>query len=146
MGDTRSFDQDPRFGAAVLAEIASRALSPAVNDPGTAIDVISRALRVLAVWTEPVEKALQDEVLYPKVYVPAIELDEVFDDLFTRSRGTALLSSKIGVRLQEGVRHTRQVQPGPVSRCSHAAFERSARASGSGTWHCQRSAEAEAGG
>jgi uncharacterized membrane protein len=34
VGDVRSFDQDPRFGASVLTEIASRALSPAVNDPG----------------------------------------------------------------------------------------------------------------
>jgi uncharacterized membrane protein len=101
VGDTRSFDQDPRFGAAVLAEIASRALSPAVNDPGTAIDVISRALRVLAVWTEPVEKALQDEVLYPKVYVPAIELDEVFDDLFTPIARDGAAIVEIGVRLQK---------------------------------------------
>jgi uncharacterized membrane protein len=30
----RTFEQDPRFGLCVLSEIASRALSPAVNDPG----------------------------------------------------------------------------------------------------------------
>ena len=42
IGETRSFDQDPRFGLAVMSEIASRALSPAMNDPGTAIDVIGR--------------------------------------------------------------------------------------------------------
>lgn len=39
IGDSRAFDQDPRFGLVALSEIASRALSPAVNDPGTAIDV-----------------------------------------------------------------------------------------------------------
>ncbi|WP_027998430.1 DUF2254 domain-containing protein [Sinorhizobium arboris] len=97
--DTRSFDQDPRFGAAVLAEIASRALSPAINDPGTAIDVISRALRVLAVWTE--ETTLQDEVLYPNIYVPAIELDEVFDDLFTPIARDGAGIVEVGVRLQK---------------------------------------------
>ena len=48
----RSFDQDPRFGLAVLSEIASRALSPAINDPGTAIDVIGRAVRLMAAWRE----------------------------------------------------------------------------------------------
>ena len=47
IGAERTFDQDPRFGLCVLAEIASRALSPAVNDPGTAIDVIGRAVRLL---------------------------------------------------------------------------------------------------
>lgn len=46
----RSFDQDPRFGLVVLAEIASRALSPAVNDNGTAIDVLGRAIRALSLW------------------------------------------------------------------------------------------------
>jgi hypothetical protein len=39
VGPDRSFKQDPRFGMIVLSEIASRALSPGVNDPGTAIDV-----------------------------------------------------------------------------------------------------------
>jgi len=39
---TRAFDQDVRFGIIVLSEIAQRALSPAVNDPGTAIFIIDR--------------------------------------------------------------------------------------------------------
>ena len=46
----READLRPRpvFGLCVLAENASRALSPAVNDPGTAIDVIGRGVRLLA--------------------------------------------------------------------------------------------------
>ena len=48
IGETRSFDQDPRFGLAVMSEIASRALSPAMNDPGTAIDVIGRTTRLMS--------------------------------------------------------------------------------------------------
>jgi uncharacterized membrane protein len=35
LGDMRYFEEDPRFGLITLSEIASRALSPAVNDPGT---------------------------------------------------------------------------------------------------------------
>jgi uncharacterized membrane protein len=50
--NARSFDQDPRFGLVVLSEIASRALSSSVNDPGTAIDVIGRLQRVLSRWQE----------------------------------------------------------------------------------------------
>ncbi|QDP19610.1 DUF2254 domain-containing protein [Sphingomonas xanthus] len=42
----RRFADDPRFGMVVLSEIASRALSPAVNDPGTAVSVIAAAQRV----------------------------------------------------------------------------------------------------
>lgn len=99
--DTRTFDQDPRFGASVLAEIASRALSPAVNDPGTAIDVICRALRVLAVWTEPVEAGQDAEVLYPDIHVPAIELDDIFDDLFTPIARDGAAIVEVGIRLQK---------------------------------------------
>ena len=43
----RSFEQDAGFGLIVLAEIAQRALSPAVNDPGTAIAVIGSQTRLL---------------------------------------------------------------------------------------------------
>jgi uncharacterized membrane protein len=35
-----------------MAEIGSRALSPATNDPGTAIDVIGRLTRLLSRWAE----------------------------------------------------------------------------------------------
>lgn len=42
VSDARTFDNDPRFGISVLAEIADKALSPAVNDAGTAIDVLGR--------------------------------------------------------------------------------------------------------
>ncbi len=53
LADARDFTQDPRFGLIVLSEIASRALSPGINDPGTAIDVIGRVLRLLLRWRQP---------------------------------------------------------------------------------------------
>ena len=43
----RDLSQDPRFGFQLLAEIAVRALSPAVNDPETAIAALHSALRIL---------------------------------------------------------------------------------------------------
>jgi uncharacterized membrane protein len=99
--DTRSFDQDPRFGASVLAEIASRALSPAINDPGTAIDVIARSLRVLAVWDEPLETSKPGAILFANVYVPAISLDDIFDDLFTPIARDGAAIVEVGLRLQK---------------------------------------------
>lgn len=50
---TRDFDQDPRYGMVVLAEIASRALSPGINDAGTALSVLSSGQRVLDQFSHP---------------------------------------------------------------------------------------------
>ena len=97
IGDTRSFDQDPRFGASVLAEIASRALSPGINDPGTAIDVIGRAVRTIAIWVEPVDVT---EPRYPNVFVPPLELSNIFDDLFTPIARDGAAVVEIGLCLQ----------------------------------------------
>nr|WP_281968252.1 DUF2254 domain-containing protein [Roseovarius nanhaiticus] len=49
--DLRDYDQDPRFGLVVMGEIASKALSPGINDPGTAIDVITRVGRILSSYS-----------------------------------------------------------------------------------------------
>lgn len=57
VGTIRDADQAnheaSRFGLIALSEIACRALSPAVNDPGTAIAIIGRFVRLWAnrrVW------------------------------------------------------------------------------------------------
>ncbi|MEL0166706.1 MAG: DUF2254 domain-containing protein [Pseudomonadaceae bacterium] len=81
LGGMRSFDQDPRFGLSVLSEIASRALSPAVNDPGTAIDILGRGVRLLSAWVDYCEPQ-PDEVRYPRVWLVTLALDDLFDDLF----------------------------------------------------------------
>jgi uncharacterized membrane protein len=55
-GAERSFDQDPMLAVRLLADIGLRALSPAVNDPATAVDAIDategllRALAVRELW------------------------------------------------------------------------------------------------
>ncbi|MDC6118395.1 DUF2254 domain-containing protein [Serratia rubidaea] len=100
IGTERSFDQDPRFGLSVLAEIASRALSPAVNDPGTAIDVIGRAVRLLAVWGAKPESA---EVIYSNVWVKPIMTADLFDDIFNpiARDGAALI--EVQLRLLKGL-------------------------------------------
>jgi len=40
VGPERTLDQDPRFVFRILVDIANKALSPAVNDPTTAVQVI----------------------------------------------------------------------------------------------------------
>ncbi len=101
IGEVRSFDQDPRFGVEVLAEIASRALSPAMNDPGTALDVLGRALRLLALWSTPAEPTDPE---HPRVHVPPVLLDDLFDDAFTPIARDGAAHVEVMLRLQKTLR------------------------------------------
>lgn len=82
LGTHRTFEHDPRFGLSVLSEIASRALSPAVNDPGTAIDVIGRGIRSLTCWGQPPAAQAEAEPDCQRVYVQSLDVDDLFDDFF----------------------------------------------------------------
>jgi uncharacterized membrane protein len=46
-GVERTFEQDPAFALRIMVDIANRALSPAVNDPTTAVQVIDHIGEVL---------------------------------------------------------------------------------------------------
>jgi uncharacterized membrane protein len=46
-GDERTIQQDPMFGFRILVDIASKALSPAINDPTTAVLAIDQLHRLL---------------------------------------------------------------------------------------------------
>lgn len=99
INDFRSFDQDPRFGLLVLAEIASKALSPAVNDPGTAIEIIGRGARVLNNW-QP-ENTASIQVEYPHVWQIGLELGDMFDDFFMPIARDGAAMLEIHIRLQK---------------------------------------------
>jgi uncharacterized membrane protein len=78
IGDSRSFEQDACYGLVVLSEIASRALSPAVNDPGTAIDVIGTLVRALS----PLALEKEREPKYKHVKLPSFEIKILLDNCF----------------------------------------------------------------
>ena len=42
LGDERTFDQDPKYAIRLLVDIAIRALSPAINDPTTAVQALDQ--------------------------------------------------------------------------------------------------------
>ncbi len=103
ISDVRSFDQDPRFGACVLSEIASRALSAAINDPGTAIDILTRGVRVLADWARrPGDAHTEtDEVRFQRVHVPPVRIEELFDDFFVPIARDGAGMVEVAVHLQK---------------------------------------------
>jgi uncharacterized membrane protein len=121
----RSFDQDPRFGLSVLAEIASRALSPAVNDPGTALDVLGRAVRVLSCCSTG--QSLP-EPRFPGVWVPAVDMHDMFDDVFAPIARDGAALFEVQLRLQKSLLELVRINAGmfgPAAfRCSQQALQR----------------------
>ena len=86
-GDERSFEQDPLLALRVLADIALRAVSSAINDPSTAVqalDAIDGLLRTLATRELEIGRVPDDEGRL-RVLVPmptwddfvAVALDEI---------------------------------------------------------------------
>jgi uncharacterized membrane protein len=47
VGPERTLEQDPRFGFRILVDIANKALSPAINDPTTAVQALDQIHHLL---------------------------------------------------------------------------------------------------
>ncbi len=122
IGDSRTFDQDPRFGVIVLSEVAIRALSPAVNDPGTAIDVISRLVRVIACWSATAEEAERNA----RVFIPGIDPGDLLDDAFRPIARDGAGMFEVQIRLQKALAAIAMLAPdtmaSPARRLSQDAI------------------------
>lgn len=101
LGDTRRVGRDPRFGMVLLSEIADRALSPAVNDPGTAIAVLGIQIRLMETWEKNHRET--DEVEYPSIEVPRLDPEELMDDAFTAISRDGAGLYEVGVRIQKNL-------------------------------------------
>ena len=107
----RSFDQDPRFGFSVLSEIASRALSPSTNDPGTAIDVINRLLRLLLRFGRELPQVPENNVLYPRLSIAPLLVADLFEDAFMPIARDGAGLFEVQLRLQKVLLALRENNP-----------------------------------
>lgn len=95
----RNYDHDPRLGLVVLAEIASRALSPAVNDPGTAIAVLTTSTRVMARFLESAGDRQADNGV--GVTLPAIHVHDLLEDIYRPIARDGAGCVEVALRLQK---------------------------------------------
>ncbi|MGP6086030.1 DUF2254 domain-containing protein [Antarctobacter jejuensis] len=105
----RSFEEDPLFGVTVLSEVAVRALSPGVNDPGTAIDVINRLARVLV----PLQTDPMDEPEHDRLWVRPLQADDLVRAGFDPIARCAADSLEVHLRLQGALRQLVEVAEDP---------------------------------
>ena len=110
IGNVRLFTEDPRFGLVVLSEIGSRALSPAVNDPGTAICVIGTLLRLFTLWADSSAGGGKQSPIYDRVEVPELSLKDMFDDAFTAIARDGSGIVEVAIRLQKALHSLAQTE------------------------------------
>ncbi|WP_155645825.1 DUF2254 family protein, partial [Erythrobacter donghaensis] len=123
----RTFEADPRFGLIVLSETASKALSPGVNDPGTAIDVLGTSLRILAGWSTAA-RAIPARVTCPRLHVPPIAVEDLVCDAFRWIARDGAGQLEVQIRLQKALRSLAAHDPvhfgAAAQAMSHEAFAR----------------------
>jgi len=113
LGHSRSYDEDPRFGLVVLAEIAAKALSPGVNDPGTAIQVIGAGVRLLDLWLQPMEQDEADPSPCPRVLAAPVAEADLLDDVFGPIARYGAGDVPVTMRLLKALRSL-SATPGPM--------------------------------
>jgi len=113
MGVTRSYDQDPRFGLIVLGEIAAKALSPGVNDPGTAIQIIGSGVRLLDLWLEPETGGDVDSSPCDRILATPLDEADLLDDVFGPIARYGAVDVPVTTRLLKALRSF-AATPGPA--------------------------------
>lgn len=115
IGDDRVYEQDPRFGLIALSEIAARALSPAVNDPGTAIDIIGSFVRLFASWAKPIPDNDVADAQSTLVHVPELSICDMFDDAFTAIARDGATTIEVQLRLQKALESLASIEDGKLA-------------------------------
>lgn len=99
--DSRSFYDDPRFGIIALSEIGSRALSPGINDPGTAIAIINSQLRLLNLWISQKQKSKPPKIAFDRIKIPMIMLNDILEDAFRPIARDGAANLEVMIKLQK---------------------------------------------
>ncbi len=105
LGDLRSYEQDPRFGLLVMGEMASKALSPGINDTGTAIDVMTRLTKILCLYRDEVDCGINAQ--YDRVYIRAMDAQELLRSGFGALARDGAAMVEIQIRLQKALQSLR---------------------------------------
>jgi uncharacterized membrane protein len=101
IGPARTLQQDIEFGVIQIVDIALRAISPAVNDPSTAISCIDQLSRILIHWTSrvPPPSYFYDPPHVLRLVVPWINLDGLLDTTFEQIRHYSASDVAVSLRL-----------------------------------------------
>jgi uncharacterized membrane protein len=100
-GPTRTLQQDVEFGVLQIVDVALKAISPAVNDPTTAINCIDQLSRILIRFAsrEPPDEGLYDPPGIVRASVGWIRFERLLDAAFEQIRMYAKTDVAVSLRL-----------------------------------------------
>ena len=101
LGPVRTMQQDVKFGVIQIADIALRAISPAVNDPSTAISCVDQLSRILIRWLErvPPPTHYYDPPHVLRLVLSWITLEGLLDTAFEQIRHYSQSDAAVSLRL-----------------------------------------------
>ena len=100
-GPTRTLQQDVEFGVLQIVDIALKAISPAVNDPTTAISCVDQLSRILIRFAsrEPPEELLYDPPGIVRASIGWIHFERLLDAAFEQIRMYSKTDVAVSLRL-----------------------------------------------
>jgi uncharacterized membrane protein len=101
IGPSRTLQQDIEFGILQIVDIALKAISPAVNDPSTAISCVDQLSRILirVASREAPEPGLYDPPGNLRVWIPWIDFEGLFQTAFEQIRWYGRADVAVSLRL-----------------------------------------------
>jgi len=101
LGPSRTLQQDLEFGVLQIVDIALKAISPAVNDPSTAISCVDQLSRILIRFAsrELPESVLYDPPGVPRVSIMWTDFDRMVDAAFEQIRLYSQTDMAVSLRL-----------------------------------------------
>jgi uncharacterized membrane protein len=116
IGPTRTLQQDVEFGILQVVDIALRAISPAVNDPSTAISCVDQLSRILIRFAAREEPAslLYDPPGTLRVSMPWPGFDQLVDAAFDQIRLYARGDVAVSLRMLRALGDVARTIPDPT--------------------------------
>jgi len=117
-GPTRTLQQDVEFGVLQIVDIALKAISPAVNDPSTAINCVDQLSSIMIRFAsrEPPEAVLYDPPGTVRVIVPWIGFDRLLEAAFEQIRLYSKSDVAVSLRLLRALGDIAATTPDPEYR------------------------------
>jgi uncharacterized membrane protein len=118
LGPTRTLQQDIEFGVLQIVDIALRAISPAVNDPSTAINCVDwlSAIMIRFAAREPPESVLYDPPGTVRVVIPWVGFRRLLEAAFEQIRMYSKSDVAVSLRLLRALMDIAATTPDPAYR------------------------------